>query len=105
MEALGRSGGSSERAQQGVTPLRGKEPTARGPEPGYLDPPREAWKCWPPSASTATEFVTEAIHNELLVIPGNTFSRRDTHFRISYAAPDETLGRGIEILNRLAKKG
>ena len=36
---------------------------------------------------------------------GNTFSRKDTHFRISYAAPDETLRRGIEILNRLARRG
>jgi aspartate aminotransferase/aminotransferase len=54
---------------------------------------------------TGTEFVTEAIKHELLVIPGNTFSRRDTHFRISYAATDDTLKRGIEILNRLARKG
>jgi aspartate aminotransferase/aminotransferase len=51
---------------------------------------------------TGTEFVTEAIRHNLLVIPGNTFSRRDTHFRISYAATDETLHRGVEILNRLA---
>ncbi len=52
---------------------------------------------------TGTEFVTAAIRENLLVIPGITFSRRDSHFRISYAAPDETLSRGIEILNRLAK--
>ncbi|MBX9581925.1 MAG: pyridoxal phosphate-dependent aminotransferase [Gemmataceae bacterium] len=53
---------------------------------------------------TGTEFVTEAIRNNLLVIPGSTFSRRDTHFRISYAAADETLHRGIDILNRLADR-
>jgi aspartate/methionine/tyrosine aminotransferase len=52
---------------------------------------------------TATQFVEEAIRNELLVIPGNIFSRRDTHFRISYAADDRMLDRGVEILNRLAK--
>ncbi len=51
---------------------------------------------------TATEFVTEAVKNNLLVIPGNVFSQRDTHFRISYAADDQTLERGIEILNRIA---
>jgi aspartate/methionine/tyrosine aminotransferase len=51
---------------------------------------------------TGTEFVTEAIENNLLIIPGNTFSQRDTHFRISYAAADETIDRGIEILRRLA---
>jgi aspartate aminotransferase/aminotransferase len=54
---------------------------------------------------TGTEFVAEAIRNNLLVIPGDTFSRRDTHFRISYAAADETLRRGIDILNRLADRG
>jgi aspartate/methionine/tyrosine aminotransferase len=54
---------------------------------------------------TASEFVAEAIRNNLLIIPGNVFSRRDTHFRISYAAGDETLDRGIEILNRVAAQG
>lgn len=54
---------------------------------------------------TATEFVREAINNELLMIPGNVFSHRDTHFRVSYAATDETLRRGIEILHRLADTG
>jgi aspartate/methionine/tyrosine aminotransferase len=52
---------------------------------------------------TGSEFVTEAIANNLLIIPGNTFSRRDTHFRISYAAGDAMLDRGIEILRRLSK--
>jgi len=51
---------------------------------------------------SATEFVTRAIENNLLVIPGNVFSCRDTHFRISYAADDRTIERGIEILNKLA---
>ncbi len=53
---------------------------------------------------TGTEFVAEAIRNSLLVIPGNVFSGRDTHFRVSYAADDRTLDRGIEILNRLARR-
>jgi aspartate/methionine/tyrosine aminotransferase len=53
---------------------------------------------------TGQEFVTEAIHNNLLCIPGNAFSRRDTHFRLSYAASDETLERGIQILNQIAKR-
>ena len=48
------------------------------------------------------EFVAEAIRNNLLVIPGSVFSERDTHFRISYAASDDTIRRGIEILNRMA---
>jgi aspartate aminotransferase/aminotransferase len=53
---------------------------------------------------TGTEFVSEAIRNNLLIIPGGTFSRRDTHFRISYAASDQTLERGIEVLRRLAHR-
>jgi len=51
---------------------------------------------------TATEFITAAIQHELLIIPGNVFSHRDTHIRISYAATDETLHRGIEVLRRMA---
>ncbi|MCI0685543.1 MAG: aminotransferase class I/II-fold pyridoxal phosphate-dependent enzyme [Gemmataceae bacterium] len=52
---------------------------------------------------TGQEFVAEAIRNNLLIIPGNVFSRRDSHFRLSYAASDETLDKGIEILNRIAR--
>jgi aspartate aminotransferase/aminotransferase len=50
---------------------------------------------------TATEFVARAIENELLIIPGNIFSARDTNFRISYAASEETIRRGIEVLQKL----
>lgn len=53
---------------------------------------------------TGSEFVAAAIRENLLVIPGSTFSKRDTHFRISFAASDETLSKGIAILNRLAAK-
>ena len=53
---------------------------------------------------TGAEFVAEAIKNNLLVIPGNVFSPHDTHFRISYAADDRTLERGVEVLRRLAQK-
>ncbi len=52
---------------------------------------------------TGTEFVTRAIEeHQLLIIPGNIFSHRDTHFRLSYAATDETIRRGIEALEELA---
>eukprot|EP00913_Durusdinium_trenchii_P028350 g26578.t1 len=46
---------------------------------------------------SGTEFVAEAIKNNLLIIPGNVFSSQDTHFRISYAAEDETLRRGTDV--------
>ena len=52
---------------------------------------------------TGTEFVARAIEkHQLLIIPGNVFSRRDTHFRISYAADDAVIERGIEALRKLA---
>jgi len=54
-----------------------------------------------PGGGKGTEFVTRAIENQLLVIPGNIFSARDTHFRISYAATVETLERGLEVLRTI----
>jgi len=56
----------------------------------------------PDGLGTATEFVERAIENQLLVIPGKIFSQRDTHFRISYAAENRTIERGIEVLRKLA---
>jgi aspartate aminotransferase len=53
---------------------------------------------------TASEFVLEAIRNNLLVVPGNVFSNRDTHFRISYSAERHTLERGVEVLKKLARR-
>ena len=53
---------------------------------------------------TGTEFVTEAIRHDLLMIPGNVFSSQDTHFRISYAADQRTLERGAKVLISLAQK-
>lgn len=49
------------------------------------------------------DFVAAAIRRELLMIPGGIFSTRDTHFRISYAAADATIDRGIEVLRAIAK--
>jgi len=55
---------------------------------------------------TATEFVTRAIEKyQLLIIPGSVFSHRDTHFRISYAADDAVIERGIDALRQLAREG
>jgi aspartate aminotransferase len=52
-------------------------------------------------AGGATKFVEKAIANNVLIIPGNVFSEKDTHFRISYATSDEKIKQGIEILRRL----
>ncbi|CAN5484368.1 aminotransferase class I/II-fold pyridoxal phosphate-dependent enzyme [soil metagenome] len=65
-----------------------------------LTAPGGAFYCFPkaPNGLTATDFVTKAIESNVLVIPGNVFSEVDTHFRVSYAATDETLARGCETL-------
>lgn len=51
---------------------------------------------------TATQFVDQAIAKNLLIIPGNVFSQRDTHFRLSYACDDAMLDRGLDVLVELA---
>ena len=66
------------------------------PEGAFYAFPRAPW-------GTATEFVAEAIRRNLLIIPGDVFSRRDTHFRISYAVDDATLERGLDVLRELAR--
>jgi aspartate aminotransferase/aminotransferase len=66
------------------------------PEGAFYAFPRAPW-------GAATEFVAEAVKNNLLIIPGNVFSRRDTHFRISYAVDDATLKRGLDVLRKLAQ--
>lgn len=51
---------------------------------------------------SAAAFVKRAIERNLLIVPGGAASGRDTHFRVSFAAPDDVLRRGIDILNSLA---
>ncbi len=56
----------------------------------------------PQRYKSATEFVAAAIERNLLIIPGEAFSGRDTHFRISYAAPDDKIRRGCAVICELA---
>lgn len=61
--------------------------------------PRAPW-------GTGQTFCIEAIKNNVIVVPGgNVFSEQDTHFRISYSAPEEDLVEGVRILNELAEDG
>ncbi len=68
------------------------------PDGAFYAYPKAPW-------GTGTQFVEAAIQNNVLIIPGNIFSRHDTHFRISYASSDEQLDRGIEALVNLARQG
>ncbi len=47
------------------------------------------------------QFVQKAIEKNLLIIPGSVFSEKKSHFRISFAASDETILKGIDILNKM----
>ncbi len=56
----------------------------------------------PAQYANATEFIEQAISQNVLIIPGEVFSERDTHFRISYAASDDHIRQGCQILKGLA---
>jgi aspartate/methionine/tyrosine aminotransferase len=58
----------------------------------------------PEIAATATEFVERAIERNVLLIPGCVFSGRDTHMRLSYAVPDETLEAGLRTLTEMLSR-
>lgn len=67
--------------------------------------PEGAFYIYPKApGGSGNAFVEEAIRNKVLIIPGSVFSRHDTHFRISYAATEATLDRGIETLRKLARR-
>ncbi len=70
-----------------------------------LGNPQGAFYMFPKAPwGTATQFVEKAITKyKLLIIPGNVFSQQDTNFRVSYAASEETINRGIDALRKLAK--
>lgn len=50
------------------------------------------------------QFFEKAVERDLLVIPGNVFSDRDTHFRISYATAPARLERGLDTLIDMMKR-
>lgn len=54
-----------------------------------------------PENMTGTEFCERAVDRGLLIIPGGVFSDRDTHFRLSFAAPEDRLARGLDVIRDL----
>ncbi|MGB3965929.1 MAG: pyridoxal phosphate-dependent aminotransferase [Planctomycetota bacterium] len=80
---------------------------ARELHPVYgLAPPEGsfyAFPCLPPGADGPT-FLQAALAQKLLIVPGKSFSARDSHFRLSFAAEDEQLQKGIAVLNDLARR-
>jgi len=66
--------------------------------------PQGAFYAFPAApGGSGAGFVRRAIDRGVLVIPGGVFSERDTHFRISFAAADETVERGCRVLVELAR--
>jgi len=90
-----------------VTEYRGKRDLLLAGLAGYyeLETPGGAFYAFVkvPHGS-ATDFVARALEQQLLLIPGNVFSARDTHFRISYAADERVIARGVEVLRKLARE-
>ena len=68
-----------------------------------LQEPQGAFYAFPEAPGGDGEgFCKRAIERELLIIPGSVFSERKTHFRISFAADDRTIEKGIAVLRSLA---
>ena len=75
---------------------------ALGEKFGLVKPGGAFYAFVPAPGRDATAFVTRAIENNVLIIPGGVFSERDTHFRLSYATSDDKLQAGLDILRNLA---
>jgi len=52
---------------------------------------------------SGTEFTQACVEKNLLVIPGGVFSERDTHIRLSFAAPAAKLEAGLDVLVGMMK--
>jgi len=76
---------------------------ALGPAMGLTKPQGAFYAFVPAPGGDATAFCKKAVENNVLIIPGNVFSGKDTHFRLSYATGEEKLAKGLEILVDLAK--
>lgn len=67
-----------------------------------VNKPEGAFYIFPEAGGmTSQEFLDRALAKNLFIIPGDAFSGKNTHFRLSFAAPRERLVKGIEILREL----
>jgi len=84
-----------------------RDELVRALHPVYcLRPPEGTFYAFPqlPPGVSSDRFLEAALAHKLLVVPGQAFSQRDTHFRLSFAADDATLLRGVTVLNELARQ-
>jgi aspartate/methionine/tyrosine aminotransferase len=70
-----------------------------------IAPPGGAFYAWvrvpEKLGMTGSQFTELAAQHGVLVVPGAVFSKRDTHFRISYATDPSRLAKGLDILATL----
>lgn len=52
---------------------------------------------------TGEQFYQRAKQDKVFIVPGQTFSQRDTHFRLSFAAKMDDLHRGLEAMVKIMK--
>jgi aspartate aminotransferase/aminotransferase len=50
------------------------------------------------------QFIQKCLEHNLIVVPGSSFSKKDTHFRICYAVSSEKLEKAIKILQQIVKE-
>lgn len=56
-----------------------------------------------PAGIGEEEFLRRCLERRLLIVPGSAFSRRATHFRLSFAASDAMLREGLAVLRDIAQ--
>ena len=75
---------------------------ALGERFGLVKPQGAFYAFVPAPGGDAGAFVAKAIEHNVLIIPGNVFSTRNTHFRMCYTCSEAKLAQGLEILKSLA---
>lgn len=67
--------------------------------------PGGAFYIFPKSpGADADKFVEAALKEKVIIVPGRIFSRRNTHFRVSYAVDNAALRRGLKVLVDIARR-
>lgn len=73
---------------------------------GYeVQRPGGAFYIFPKCPFDPDRFITDALEQSLLIIPGDVFSDRKGHFRICFTAEEKVLEQGIDILKKIRNTG
>jgi len=61
--------------------------------------PEGTFYIFPKAKGSGSQLVERVVKKGLLIVPGNVFSGKDSHFRLSFAASLKDLKKGVKILN------